>query len=78
MPVYEYVCNSCKNKFELLRPFSKSQESASCPRCNQTANRIISACISITTNESGVPQQLGGSSCSSCSSGSCSSCGSNN
>jgi putative FmdB family regulatory protein len=75
MPVYEYFCQDCKNKFELLRPFSRSNEGADCPRCRKKADRIISRCYSMTTGESGTPQQLGGSSsCSSCGSGNCGSC----
>jgi putative FmdB family regulatory protein len=76
MPVYEYVCKSCKNKFELMRPFSRSHEGAECPRCRKKAERIMSACYAKTVSESGATQQVsGGSSCSSCSSGNCSSCG---
>lgn len=33
MPIYEYSCQNCKAKFELMRPFSKSREGASCPHC---------------------------------------------
>jgi putative FmdB family regulatory protein len=76
MPIYEYVCKDCKNKFELMRPFSRANESADCPRCKKKAERILSTCYSKTTTDYGVPQQLGGqSSCSSCGGGSCSSCG---
>ena len=77
MPVYEYSCKSCKNKFELMRPFSKSGEGANCPRCQKKAERILSACYSKSANESGISENIGGSSggCSSCSSGNCGSCG---
>jgi putative FmdB family regulatory protein len=76
MPIYEYVCVKCKNKFELLRPFSKSSESADCPKCKGKSDRIISACLAISTGENGVPQTLsGGNSCSSCGSSNCGSCG---
>jgi putative FmdB family regulatory protein len=77
MPIYEYVCNKCKNKFELMRPFSKASEDAACPKCQNKSKRILSRCYSFSTNASGVPQELSGNggSCASCSSGSCSSCG---
>jgi len=59
-----------------MRPFSKAHEGAECPRCQNEAERIISACYSKTADASGSTQQLGGgSSCSSCGSGNCSSCG---
>ncbi len=76
MPVYEYVCTSCKNKFELMRPFSKSGEGSDCPRCHKKAKRILSTCYSKTVDTYGAVQQIGGgSSCSSCGSGNCGSCG---
>jgi putative FmdB family regulatory protein len=76
MPVYEYVCTACKNKFEKMRPFSKSNEDADCPRCHKIGKRIISACYAKTTDSAGLTQQLGSShSCSSCGGGSCASCG---
>jgi putative FmdB family regulatory protein len=41
MPIYEYVCPKCKTEFEMMRPFSESDESASCPKCNSEAQRQI-------------------------------------
>jgi putative FmdB family regulatory protein len=76
MPIYEYVCNSCKHKFEKMRPFSKANEGADCPRCQSKAERIISVCYSKSADSHGSTQPLGGgSSCASCGSGNCSSCG---
>jgi putative FmdB family regulatory protein len=72
MPIYEYVCGKCKNKFELLRPFNRSQEGAECPKCHGESKRILSTCYAKTSSERGESQ---GSSCSSCSSGNCGSCG---
>jgi putative FmdB family regulatory protein len=77
MPIYEYICKNCKHKFELMRPFSKSNEGADCPRCKKKAERVISTCYSKTADLNGAVQQLGGgSSCSSCGSSNCSTCGS--
>jgi len=75
MPIYEYVCPSCELKFELLRPLSQSNNGASCPRCQNTAKRILSAFCSVSKDESGLTSPIGGSSCSSCSSDICSTCG---
>jgi putative FmdB family regulatory protein len=75
MPVYEYVCDECKNRFELMRPFSRSGEGADCPRCRKKSNRVMSACYSKTTDSAGVSQSVGGHSCASCGSGNCASCG---
>jgi putative FmdB family regulatory protein len=75
MPIYEYACSDCKNKFELMRPFSRSGEAADCPRCRKKASRIMSACYSKSVDSQGAVQPVGGSSCSSCASGNCASCG---
>ncbi len=77
MPIYEYVCKKSKNKFELMRTFSRSQEAADCPICRAKAERILSTCYAKTSGESGVAKNIEGSgrSCSSCSSGNCGTCG---
>jgi putative FmdB family regulatory protein len=75
MPIYEYVCNDCRNKFELMRTFSKSSEAADCPRCRKKASRIMSACYSKSVDSQGTTLPVGGGSCSSCASGNCASCG---
>lgn len=75
MPIYEYVCTDCKLKFELLRPFSQANEGAPCPRCQNTAERILSSFCSFSKDESGLTSSIGGSSCGSCSATSCNTCG---
>ncbi len=76
MPIYEYVCRNCNNKFELMRPFSRAQEMADCAKCHSQAERIMSSCFAMTSGENGITHKVdgNGSSCSSCSSGNCSSC----
>jgi len=76
MPIYEYVCSDCGLKFELLRPFSQAKERASCPRCHNRAERIISACASFSKNEAGEVTALAGtgSSCGGCDATSCNTC----
>ena len=77
MPIYEYVCSDCGNKFELLRSFSESDKEAACPKCNKTAKRVVSVCSSFSKDESGLSTPIAGSggSCSSCGSSSCTTCG---
>lgn len=44
MPVYEYQCNTCDHKFELLQSVNARPEETSCPRCNAVnAQRLMSA-----------------------------------
>lgn len=34
MPIYEYECDSCGSKFELLRKMSDSDSEVQCPKCS--------------------------------------------
>ena len=74
MPIYEYACPSCEIKFELLRPMSQANEEASCPRCQQSAERVLSNFACFSTDESGLASSIGGNSCASCSATSCDTC----
>ena len=76
MPLYEYVCPDCGEKFELMRPISCATEDVSCPDCQKPAKRVISSFAAFSKDESGlITPTAGGSTCSSCTSGSCSTCG---
>jgi len=75
MPIYEYFCPPCNLKFELLRPSSKLNEIASCPRCHNGAKRMLSSFASPSNHAEEVPTLTSGSSpCSTCSAISCASC----
>jgi len=75
MPIYEYICPGCDLKFELLRRLSQADDGAPCPRCQNTAKRILSTFCSFSKDESGLTSSIGGSSCASCGAASCNSCG---
>jgi putative FmdB family regulatory protein len=77
MPIYEYACHSCENKFELMRPFSQSTSSATCPTCKSGADRVLSTFACFTKSESGAAAPVAGTSscsCGSCGGGSCGTC----
>jgi len=75
MPVYEFRCSQCGHKFELLRPMSKVNDDASCPRCNNGAKRIPSVFAAFSKSSSGSSAPVsGGSGCGTCSSSSCAGC----
>ena len=42
MPIYEYVCQSCRHHFEVRQKFSDDPVSQ-CERCGQPVTKIISA-----------------------------------
>jgi putative FmdB family regulatory protein len=41
MPIYEYACKSCGKHFETMQKISEPPI-APCPRCGDTADRMIS------------------------------------
>ena len=75
MPIYEYFCPQCNLKFELLRPLDQSNVTASCPRCHNEANRMVSCFTSASKGTEEVSPPIGGSSpCSTCSALTCAAC----
>lgn len=42
MPIYEYQCPSCGREFELMRPMSQAGETAPCPNCGTSSERLVS------------------------------------
>jgi len=79
MPLYEYKCKKCNNKFEKLRPINQSSEGAQCPGCQEMAERVFSPFCSFSTDESGLTTPITGGGvsggCGGCSSTGCSTCG---
>ena len=41
MPIFEYKCKQCNNKFEVLHKSSVNQEEVNCPKCNSTENKKL-------------------------------------
>lgn len=77
MPIYEYRCPSCKGKFELLRPFSRADEAATCPKCHRTdGKRCLSTFAAHSKGSGGETTAVAGTGggCGSCGGGNCGSC----
>jgi len=43
MPIYEYSCKSCQERFDSIRPMSQRDEPATCPGCGGLGERQVSA-----------------------------------
>ena len=41
MPIYEYRCESCAGKFEVLTGFAERDTSQPCPTCESTKTRVL-------------------------------------
>ncbi|MFH1453706.1 MAG: FmdB family zinc ribbon protein [Armatimonadota bacterium] len=69
MPIYEFICKKCKNKFEDI---CKSGTCIKiCPKCGGKSEKVMSVCGFSSSGKSSA--SLDG--CSGCSSGNCSTCG---
>ena len=44
MPVYEYVCTTCRTRFEKLRPMSNMDDEVPCPDCGGMNIHSASGC----------------------------------
>ena len=60
MPLYEYICNTCRNSFEKLRQFSQIDEPAPCPDCGSDSERQLSVFMSFSTDSSGQTSAIAG------------------
>ncbi len=62
MPVYEYLCPHCENKFERLRPMSDGLQSR-CPDCGTEAPRVLSMFAAFARGSAGEVSPVAGSGC---------------
>lgn len=52
MPTYEYVCDSCDNRFEIMQRM-KDDPVRNCPKCGKAVRRVLSGGIGISFRGSG-------------------------
>ena len=72
MPIYEYICKDCQNRFEILRPMKDSDAPIACMKC-ESAN--VSRAITAFFAQSGGKVVAGsGGGCAGCAGGSCAGC----
>lgn len=76
MPLYEYRCPKCRTTFELLRPMSASDDTATCAKGHGGAQRVVSLVASRVHGENGgsLMESMGGGGGCACGGGACS-CG---
>ncbi len=75
MPIYEYVCKSCKKEFEAIRPMNEKDAPIACEKCGGKKVRRKQSTFSARNETGSVSGTSGGCGCGSCSGGSCNSCG---
>jgi putative FmdB family regulatory protein len=76
MPLYEFTCNDCRQKFEKLCSFSSAGGGVTCPKCQGTnTKKALSAFAARSKGSNGGTSSVGGGdSCDGCSSHNCGSC----
>jgi putative FmdB family regulatory protein len=78
MPLYEYRCDNCATRFEVLRPMSQADQSAVCPFCAETRGRRLISLFAAVSKDAGGGSRLvassGASGCGSCAGGHCATC----
>jgi putative FmdB family regulatory protein len=77
MPIYEYRCESCSGKFEVLTRFAERDKAQVCPACESTRTRVLVSSFAFAgAGDSLESMDLGAeSSGGGCCGGSCGSCG---
>lgn len=61
MPIFEYRCKSCENKYEIFHRGKEEQDKIVCPNCESKENKKLLSGFSASVNSSDSP----------CSSGAC-------
>lgn len=73
MPIYEYVCLDCGERFELIRSMKEADSPIACEACeSQHTSRMLALFNAHSAGRVVAGSQSGG--CASCSGGSCSCC----
>ena len=76
MPIYEYRCDSCAEKFEVLTRFAERDTAQVCPSCESTKTRVLVSSFAVAGGGlSEVSDFAGESSGGGCCGGGCGSCG---
>ncbi len=63
MPIYEYTCNTCLNRFERMRPMTTSREASACPNCGSKAQRALSVFAAFARDSMGNMEPISGGGC---------------
>ncbi|KPK77072.1 MAG: hypothetical protein AMJ89_03070 [candidate division Zixibacteria bacterium SM23_73] len=74
MPIYEYLCEECNLKFEILQR-NTSGEKVACPKCGTEKVKRLFSTFGFSCGGKFVSSSSEGSACSTCSLKNCDSCG---
>ncbi|GAC1657591.1 MAG: hypothetical protein NVS9B1_15730 [Candidatus Dormibacteraceae bacterium] len=62
MPIYEYSCEECAGKFDVLTSFSDRERAKACPHCESRRTRVLVSAFAAfgAAGEDRAPVSLGG------------------
>jgi len=63
MPIYEYVCGECGNKFEKLASLASAHERQECPKCGKISGERVLSVASLGPSSSGPSYSGSGGGC---------------
>src|SRR5438477_1892920 len=77
MPIYEYRCESCSGKFEVLTRFAERDQGQPCPSCESMKTRVLVSSFATAGGDTLQSLDFGGETASGggCCGGGCGSCG---
>ncbi|MBN1692059.1 MAG: zinc ribbon domain-containing protein [Dehalococcoidales bacterium] len=55
MPIYEYECTACGEKFEMRRSMSDSDSEIKCPSCKTANPRRVFSTFGVTSQRQSCP-----------------------
>ncbi len=73
MPIYEYSCTICDNRFDRLRRMSQMDDAAPCPDCGSESRRQLSVFAAFSNGGDGQMSAVAGAGggCGGCGPGGC-------
>jgi putative FmdB family regulatory protein len=73
MPIYEYACLDCGERFEMIRAMKDADAPLTCRKCESQHTARLLSLFNASSSRRVVAGSNGG--CASCNSGSCATCG---
>ena len=75
MPIYEYVCLDCGDRFEVLRTMREADQPIACKECESDHTSRLLAMFYAPGSQRETAGGYSGGGCAGCGGGSCSTCG---
>ena len=68
MPIYEYQCTQCGEKFEARQPIGEDGSKLNCPKCDARSSKRLFSSFFSSSSSTSEPSEI---SCPTCTTGTC-------